>query len=76
MGGYGRTPVDPRILGDESREAAAKSGPCLTLAEVPRLDKESGNIIFDVVKIFSPPVLHERETVPWQMDMIIPKSPT
>jgi hypothetical protein len=59
VGGYGRTPVDPEILSSESRQRAEKDGPCLTIAEVPAL--EDGIVVHEVVKIFSPPVLSERE---------------
>lgn len=76
VGGYGRAPVDPSILSDESRAISAANGPCLTLAEVPELDEGSGEVIYSLVKIFSPPILHERETIPWQMDAIIPKVPS
>ncbi len=75
IGGYGRLPVDPGIMSDEAREAAARSGPCLTLAEVPSVD-ESGRVTYELVKIFSPPVLHDREVIPWQIDMVVPKSPS
>lgn len=67
--------MDPGILSEDSRSASA-SGPCLTLAEVPTLDEDSGNVIYEIVKIFAPPVLHERETVPWQIDVMYPKSPS
>lgn len=76
VGGYGRTPVRQEILGEESREASAKNGPCLTIAEVPRLDEDSGLLIYELEKIFSQPVLHERETVSDHISMMVPKSPS
>lgn len=75
VGGYGRTPVDESILSEESKQTVSQNGPCLTIAEVPKTD-ESGRTVFKVVKIFSPPVLHEREQVSWHMNMIYPKSHT
>lgn len=60
IGGYGRTPINPDILSKKSKKLAAKNGPCLTLAHVPYVD-EGGNVSYEVVKIFSLPVLHARE---------------
>jgi hypothetical protein len=76
LGGYGRTPVDKSILGPESLAESERSGPCLTLAQVPRLDPSSGKLIQDLVKIFSPPVLHPRERISEEIGRIIPKSPS
>src|SRR3990172_8865833 len=72
VGGYGRKSVDQRILSEKSKELFNKNGPCLTVAEVPTLDVDSGIIKFDVVKVFSPAIKHKRETVPFQMDMMYP----
>ena len=76
IGGYGRTPVSPEVLSQESREASLRDGPCLTLAEVPRLDEESELLVYELVKIFSPPILHERETISDHINMMVPKSPS
>jgi hypothetical protein len=74
VGGYGRDPVESSILSPESLEARDKNGPCLTLAYVPFYDKETEQISAKLTKIFSPPVLHERETVSWDIEAMIPKS--
>ncbi len=73
VGGYGRTPVDESILSEESKQIVNQNGPCLTIVEVPKID-ESGRTVFKVVKIFSQPVLHEREQIDWRMNMIMDKS--
>lgn len=62
VGGFGRVPVDRSVLSEESKAVSDKNGPCLTVAEVPRVD--DGRIVFDVVKIFSPPILLDREKQP------------
>lgn len=72
IGGYGRVPVDDSILSPESSILAKTNGPCLTIAEIPR--EEDGEVVYEIVKIFSPPVLNERETTNEIMDRIIPKS--
>jgi len=70
VGGYGRDPIDQDILSEESRKAYLRDGTALTIAEVPSLD-ESGYVDRKIVKIFSPPVKHEREktSVPKGSDM-------
>jgi hypothetical protein len=72
IGGYGRVPVDPGILSPESAARAAADGPCLTLAEVPAL--EGDLVVTTVVKVFSPPVLSDRETTTIMMDRMYPRS--
>jgi hypothetical protein len=74
IGGYGRDPVDQSILSDESKKLSEKNGPCLTIAEIPEFDDCSNIINFKLTKIFSPPIIHARENVPWQYDMLYPKS--
>jgi hypothetical protein len=73
IGGYSKTPVDKSILSPESLERYEKDGPCLTIAEVPTRNND-GNIITEVVKIFSNPILHEREKTNMNQNMIYPKS--
>lgn len=73
VNGYGRTPVDSSILSEESLKIAQNQGPCLTIAEVPSFDEE-GDFFYEITKIFSPPILHERETVNWPTNLIYPKS--
>jgi len=63
IGGYGKKPVDPGVLSEESKKLAVEHGPCLTIAEVPIIDECSGLETYQITKIFSPPVLHERETL-------------
>lgn len=74
VGGFGRTPVDPSVLSKESAILSAKDGPCLTIAEIPF--REDGVVEYKVVKVFSPPVLSDRER-PGAMlgGMLDPKSP-
>ena len=76
VGGYGRTPVDRTLLSKESLEIAEKNGPCVTIAEVPRYDEDSGHVVHDVVTIFSPPVLHPREKVAWDFRSVFPGNPS
>lgn len=72
VGNFGRAPVDPSILSADSLDLAAKNGPCLTLAEIPYLDT-SGIVLFETVKIFHHPVLHEREKVlSFQQEQLYP----
>jgi hypothetical protein len=70
IGGYGRVPLSPSVMSEESRARSTVDGPCLTLAQVPTV--KDGSVEYELVKIFSPPVLHDRETVPWQTAMIAP----
>lgn len=72
VGGYGRVPIDETILSEESLEKFKKDGPCLTIAEIPSF--ENGIVAFTVEKIFSDPVLNERETTNEQLDRLYPKS--
>lgn len=73
VGGYGRTPADPSILSEESAKRAEKDGPCLTLAEIPVIE-EDGTVMVVIERIFSQPILHEREKTDFQMDIMYPKS--
>jgi len=73
LNGYGRLPVDPSVLSPESRKASERDGPCLTLAYVPVLD-ENDRPVHVLTKVFSPPVLHGRESVPWNIEGMYPKS--
>ena len=74
VGGYGREPMDPAKLSEASRTRASKDGPCLTIAHVPTV--VDGTAEYQLVTVFSPPVLHSRETVPWQTAMIAPPAGT
>lgn len=72
VGGYGKVPVDPGILSDESRVIAQKQGGCLTLAEIPTYEDEI--VTFKLTKIFSPPQLSAREATNEMLDRLYPKS--
>ena len=74
IGGYGKKPVDLKKLSKESLEQIKDDRICLTIAEVPELDKSSGFFTFKIVKIFNPPILHEREKVDFKMDMMFPQT--
>ncbi len=74
IGGYGRTAVDKSILSKESLERTMKEGECLTLAMIPSFDIDQNQIIYGLVKIFAPPVLHKRETTDLWQDRLIPKN--
>lgn len=76
INGYGRIPVDVEILSTESLKRSKVDGPCLTIAEVPTIDEHSGNLIMEITKIFSRPILHEREILSFNQEMIYPKSHT
>lgn len=74
VGGYGRVPVRPEALSQESLEVAQQNGMCLTIAEVPSLLGD-GRVTYDTVKIFAPPSLHPREVKPVApVDVTIPRS--
>lgn len=71
IGGYGKQPVDPTILSEESKALVAQHGPCLTIVEVPELDEGSGLAVHQVVKVFAPAVFHDREAAtPDEMKML------
>lgn len=72
--GYSRAPADESILSEESRAAAKKDGPCMSIAEVPSIDPDSGMVFYKLVKIFHEPILHEREKTSFIQDQWYPKS--
>lgn len=76
QGVFGRVPIDPARLSEESKVRSAKDGPCATFAVVPVIDEASQMLVHENVVIFSPPNLHPRETVPWNVNLMYPKSPT
>jgi hypothetical protein len=51
-----------------------RDGPCLTLAYIPTFDEETKQVTHELTKIFSQPVLHPRETVPWNINLMYPRS--
>lgn len=74
VGGYGREPVDRSILSEESAARSDRDGPCMTFAEVPTVDPDSGHLVMQLTKVFHQPVRHERETTNLMQDMLYPKS--
>jgi len=78
LGGYARKPVSPTILGARLKARQKKDGPCMTMVKVPTLD-EQGDIIFEDVKVFSQPILHDREkskNVPALAQNLLPQAHT
>lgn len=73
-GGYGRKPPRSEAVSAESKELQKKHGECLTMAQVPRLDVDSGHVYTEVVKVWHPPVLHPREKTDFRMDLMYPRS--
>jgi hypothetical protein len=69
VGGYGRDPVDPSILSEESKSSSERDGRFLSIVEVPAFDKDSGKYYFEVVKVFHEPIVHPREKVSHKMDV-------
>jgi hypothetical protein len=61
LGGYGRSPIDEEVLSDSSKEVSLTSGRCLTLVSIPFLDKASGTVCTELIKVFHQPILHARE---------------
>lgn len=71
IGGYGRKPVPGHILSESSKEKAKSGNICLTIAEIPVI--LGNDVFYKVEKIFSPPILHERETLSSHQQMLMPK---
>lgn len=63
IGGYGKKPIDRSVLSEDNEKLFDIHGPCLTIAEIPYVDEGSGLTVYGVVKIFSPPIVHERESM-------------
>lgn len=74
IGGYGRIPVEKSILSPESAQKAESDGPCLTIAEVPVVDEATGLFHSELVKVFHPAVLHERENISFSQRLLYPKA--
>jgi len=62
------------MLSADSQRLAERDGPCLTLVEIPVIDELTGEVGYVLTKVFSKPILHERETVGFHMGMLYPKS--
>lgn len=74
IGGYAREPVPREKLSAESLALAEQNGFCVSLVEVPRIDRDSGHFHTETVKVFHLPVLHERETVSKTGQRMYPKT--
>ena len=74
IGGYSLTPVDKAVLSEESLKEMGEHGPCLTIAEVPVLDIDSGLVVFELTKIFHKPILHPREKTDYKPDSMLSTS--
>ncbi len=74
VGGYGQTPIPESKMSEESKVLAKEHGPCLTIAEVPTIDEDSGKLYFKIVKVWSQPQLHSRQTTTMMMDRMYPRS--
>lgn len=74
LGGYGRTPADPSTLSADSAARAAKDGPCMSIAEVPTVDEDSGLTHFETVKVFHQAILHPREKSSHRADGMLTRS--
>ncbi len=51
-GGLAKTPIDPSILGEESKKAHEKDGKYMNIVEIPIIDNHLEMIVYDVEKIF------------------------
>jgi hypothetical protein len=63
--------VDPEILSEESKAIVEQNGPCLTIASIPVAENE-----MQIFKIFSPPILNDREKPQIPIDGLYPRSHT
>ena len=73
IGGYGRDAVNPEILSSASKEKMDAHGPCLTIVEVP-VRSDDGSVSYEIEKVFHHPIKHERETVPFNMEAVVPRA--
>jgi hypothetical protein len=74
IGGYGRMPLDEAAMSEETKKIRDRDGPCLTIAEVPTLDPNTGITHYETIKIFHKPILHPREKTSEMLDRMYPKS--
>ncbi len=68
IGGYGNKSVDREILSEENKKLHDEGKTCLTLVYIPF--EENGAIDYKLQKVFSPPVVTEREKPQITMDSI------
>lgn len=73
IGGYGKTPVDESILSEDSKKIAKLNGYCITLAEVPVIQID-GAVGFELVKIFSQPIVSDRQKTNIPLDSLYAKN--
>jgi len=74
VGGYGRSPVESSKLSPESKADRDNYGPCLTIVYIPTIEEGTGEVIMEITKIFSQPVLHGRESVSWSIGNMYPRT--
>lgn len=74
IGGYGKKPIRLEALSQESIELQKKHGPCFSIAEVPRIDTDSGHTYTEIVKIWHPEMFHPREKTNVVIDGMYPRS--
>lgn len=73
VGGYSSTPAPESKLSAESKKTCeANKGSCLTIVEIPRIEFDL--LVYDIQKIFSPPVLMNRQHTSYQLDMLYARS--
>ena len=75
VNGYGRVPVPKWKLSPTSLAAYEKNGPCLTVAYIPYIEPLMNTVLSETVLIFSQPVKHPRETIPFNINLIYPTNP-
>jgi hypothetical protein len=73
IGGYGKSPVDESILSEESKKIAKLNGYCMTVAEIPIIQID-GNVGFELTKIFSQPIVSDRQKTSIPLDSVYAKN--
>lgn len=63
IGGYSQEPINPNKLSARSRRLAKENGPCLSIVEVPKIDKSSGLVYEQTTKVFHELFVHPRQKV-------------
>jgi hypothetical protein len=72
IGNYGRNPIDRNHISDESLVSYEKNGPCLTLMN--SWEFHDGTMFPIILKVWSPPILSPRETKPFDVNQLTPRS--
>jgi|688.fasta_scaffold677162_2 hypothetical protein len=69
IGGFPAKEVSKEKISSKSLEICEQNGgKCLTIAEVP--EKEDDIILYTLVKVFSPPVLMNRQATTYKVDIL------